>query len=209
MTRPAFELADIVRAQGSRFLERYGSGMDFQQRKAFRAILSCRTSALGGHVDVCPQCGYQTHSFNSCRNRSCPKCQARSRRGWNCGAGTRSAWHFLFSCCLHRAPRAQWAGTRKSASVLQPLIHRQCRHDVGGRSRPQASGCRNRNSQHPPYLGPESAVASAHPLCDSTGRPRTGSPTLDPSALPVLSAEKGSEPRVSREVPSWPEASLP
>ena len=39
MTRPAFELADILRAQGSRFLERYGSGIDFQQMKAFRAIL--------------------------------------------------------------------------------------------------------------------------------------------------------------------------
>ena len=82
MTRPAFELADILRAQGSRFLERYGSGIDFQQMKAFRAILSCRTSALGGHVDVCPQCGYEANSFNSCRNRSCPKCQARSRRRW-------------------------------------------------------------------------------------------------------------------------------
>ncbi len=82
MTQPAFELADIDSAQGSRFLERYRSGMDFQQRKAFRAILNCRTSALGGHVDICPQCGYETHSFNSCRNRSCPKCQAGLRRGW-------------------------------------------------------------------------------------------------------------------------------
>lgn len=82
MTRPAFELADILRAQGSRFLERDGSGIDFQQMKAFRAILSCRTSALGGHIDVCPKCGYEANSFNSCRNRSCPKCQARSRRRW-------------------------------------------------------------------------------------------------------------------------------
>jgi hypothetical protein len=82
MTRPALELADILRAQGGRYLERYGSGMDFQQLKAFRAIQSCRTAALGGHLDVCPKCGHETNSYNSCRNRSCPKCQAGSRQRW-------------------------------------------------------------------------------------------------------------------------------
>ncbi len=82
MTRPAFEVADILRVQGSRFLERYGSGLDYQQLKALRAIRSCRTSALGGHIDVCPKCGRKANSFNSCRNRSCPKCQAQSRRRW-------------------------------------------------------------------------------------------------------------------------------
>lgn len=82
MSRPAIEVADIIRAQGSRFLEKYGSGIDFEQLKAFRAIRSCRASALGGHIDVCPSCGYETHSFNSCRNRNCPKCQAGLRRRW-------------------------------------------------------------------------------------------------------------------------------
>ena len=47
MTRPTFEVADILRAQGDRFLDRYRSGFDFQQLKAFRAILRCRTAALG------------------------------------------------------------------------------------------------------------------------------------------------------------------
>jgi len=48
MTRPTLEVADILRAQGDRFLDRYRSSFDFQQLKAFRAIQRCRTAALGG-----------------------------------------------------------------------------------------------------------------------------------------------------------------
>jgi len=82
MTRPTLEVADILRVQGDRFLERYRSSFDFQQLKAFRAIQRCRTAALGGHRDACPSCGYQAISYNSCRNRHCPKCQAQARERW-------------------------------------------------------------------------------------------------------------------------------
>jgi len=82
MSRPALEVADILRAQGDHFLDRYRSSFDFQQHKAFRAIQHCRTAALGGHLDVCPQCGRQEISYNSCRNRSCPKCQTQTRQRW-------------------------------------------------------------------------------------------------------------------------------
>jgi hypothetical protein len=83
MNRPAVEVADILRAQGNRFLDRYQKSFDFQQFKAFRAIQRCRTAALGGHIDTCPGCGYQTGiSYNSCRNRHCPKCQAQARERW-------------------------------------------------------------------------------------------------------------------------------
>jgi hypothetical protein len=82
MTRPTLEVADILRAHGDRFLDRYRSSFDFQQLKAFRAIQRCRTAALGGHRDACPRCGYQAISYNSCRNRHCPKCQAQARERW-------------------------------------------------------------------------------------------------------------------------------
>jgi hypothetical protein len=82
MTRPAVEVADILRVQGQRFLDRYRASFDFQQLKAFRALLNCRTAALGGHLDACPQCGFQAISYNSCRNRHCPKCQAQARERW-------------------------------------------------------------------------------------------------------------------------------
>ena len=53
-----------------------------QQRKAFDDIRACRTAALGGHLDQCDQCGHCAISYNSCRNRSCPKCQAAARAQW-------------------------------------------------------------------------------------------------------------------------------
>lgn len=50
--------------------------------KAIRAITACRTSALGGHIDVCDECGHTKPSYNSCRNRHCPKCQALAKERW-------------------------------------------------------------------------------------------------------------------------------
>ena len=82
MNRPAVEVADILRAQGDRFLDRHTKSFSFQQLKAFRAIQHCRTGALGGHLDACSRCGYQAISYNSCRNRHCPKCQAKAREQW-------------------------------------------------------------------------------------------------------------------------------
>jgi hypothetical protein len=83
MSRPAVEVADILRAQGNHFLDRYESSVDFQQLKALRAIQRCRTAALGGHIDACSKCGYQAAiSYNSCRNRHCPKCQTQARERW-------------------------------------------------------------------------------------------------------------------------------
>ena len=66
MSRPAVEVADILRAQGSRFLDRYRASFGYQKLKAFRAIQNCRTAALGGHLDACLNCGQQAISYNSC-----------------------------------------------------------------------------------------------------------------------------------------------
>ena len=82
MTRPTLEVADILRAHGDRFLDRYRSSFGYQQLKAFRAIQRCRTAALGGHRDACLRCGYRAISYNSCRNRHCPKCQTQARERW-------------------------------------------------------------------------------------------------------------------------------
>lgn len=56
--------------------------MTTAQAKAVRAIVSCRTAALGGHVEECDGCGYQLISYNSCRNRHCPKCQSLEKARW-------------------------------------------------------------------------------------------------------------------------------
>jgi hypothetical protein len=82
MTRPLLEVADIVRAQGNRFIENHCRWVHWTHRKVLRAIARCRTAALGGHRDQCPRCGYRTISFNSCRDRHCPKCQSGARDKW-------------------------------------------------------------------------------------------------------------------------------
>ena len=72
------ELADIFRIHGKRL-----DGLNAQQRRVVAAILSCRTAALGGHVRECDRgCGYQEISYNSCRDRHCPKCQGLERVRW-------------------------------------------------------------------------------------------------------------------------------
>ena len=77
---PRFELADIVR--------QYRAGLEQEvhlspgQRRVLTDIGQCRTAKLGGHLDVCVACGYEHPSYNSCRNRHCPKCQALAQQKW-------------------------------------------------------------------------------------------------------------------------------
>lgn len=82
MNRPPWEVADVVRAGGPAFIHHCLSRFDRQHRKVLNAIQRCRTAALGGHVDECSRCGLRTISYNSCRNRHCPKCQANARHRW-------------------------------------------------------------------------------------------------------------------------------
>ncbi len=82
MRRPTLEVADIIRAQGKRFIENNRSWLRWPHLKVMRAIERCRTAALGGHRDRCERCGHTAISFNSCRNRHCPKCQTNAREKW-------------------------------------------------------------------------------------------------------------------------------
>jgi len=82
MNRPPLEVADIVRAQGNRFIHNSCRWIHWSHCKVLQAIARCRTAALGGHRDQCPRCGYRAISFNSCRNRHCPKCQSGARDQW-------------------------------------------------------------------------------------------------------------------------------
>jgi hypothetical protein len=76
--RPALELAEVVRRHGSRL----GEDLSGEQQRILRAIVSCRTAALGGHAETCDQCQYRRLAYNSCRNRHCPKCQASACAQW-------------------------------------------------------------------------------------------------------------------------------
>jgi predicted Zn-ribbon and HTH transcriptional regulator len=75
-----YELADIFRQHGERY--RATRRLPRQQLRVMRAIELCRTSALGGHAEKCSRCDYARNSYNSCRDRHCPKCQGADRFKW-------------------------------------------------------------------------------------------------------------------------------
>jgi Putative transposase/Transposase zinc-binding domain len=82
MSRPPLEVADLIRTAGTAFLERNRRWLRWKHVKVLLAIARCRTAALGGHLDECTRCGHRAISYNSCRNRHCPKCQISARERW-------------------------------------------------------------------------------------------------------------------------------
>jgi len=82
MPRQALEVADIFRHFGPAFRDQHGAALAGARRRAVIAIESCRTAALGGHVERCGECGHQRIAYDSCRNRNCPKCQGLARAQW-------------------------------------------------------------------------------------------------------------------------------
>jgi Putative transposase/Transposase zinc-binding domain len=82
MSRPTLEVADIIRQAGNSYVERNRSHLAWAHLKVLRAIQNCRTAALGGHLDRCSRCSHRAISYNSCRNRHCPKCQTHARDQW-------------------------------------------------------------------------------------------------------------------------------
>lgn len=80
--RSSLEVADVFRSHGPAYRESHGQSMPLRQLRAMRAIEVCRTAALGGHVDRCDHCGTLRVSYNSCRNRHCPKCQSLDKERW-------------------------------------------------------------------------------------------------------------------------------
>ena len=80
--RPALEVADIVRAHGDEFRQAHAASLSPSQKRVLRAIETCRTATLGGHLERCDQCGHERNAYNSCGNRHCPKCQALARAKW-------------------------------------------------------------------------------------------------------------------------------
>lgn len=80
MARATHEVADVIRLFGDP-LSREG-GVTPARRRVMRALLACRTSVLGGHVESCDNCDYRRIAYNSCRNRHCPKCQGSRQAKW-------------------------------------------------------------------------------------------------------------------------------
>ena len=115
----AVEVQDVLRAHGEEFLATHA--LTPQQRKAYGAMLSCRTAELGGHVDRCEGCGHELISYNSCRNRHCPKCQAMRREQWvareGCDLLDVGYWHVVFTV-PHELGCVFWRNQREMYNLL-------------------------------------------------------------------------------------------
>ena len=80
VSRPRFEVADVFRAFGQAY--RASHALSSEQAKVFDAILACRTVTLGGHLDVCTECGFEQPACDSCRDRHCSECQSLAAVRW-------------------------------------------------------------------------------------------------------------------------------
>jgi hypothetical protein len=124
MSRPTVEVADLLRAQGDRFYSQ-NRWLSYQHLTVLRAITRCRTAALGGHIDTCPGCGYEGGvSYNSCRNRHCPKCQAQARQRWISARG-REVLPVPYFHVVFTLPHELNALCARNARVLYDLLF-QC-----------------------------------------------------------------------------------
>src|SRR5437660_283078 len=128
MSRPPLEVADIVRAAGEGFIERNRHWLHWKHIKVLRAIRRCRTAALGGHLDECMRCGHRVPiSYNSCRDRHCPKCQTAARDRWIAARQkellpTRYL-HIVFTLPGRLTPLGQ---PKTFAAWLRPLHRQDC-----------------------------------------------------------------------------------
>jgi hypothetical protein len=82
LSRPELEVAEIFRGHGAAWRRAHAGHLSLGQLKVMSAVESCRTAALGGHVERCEGCGYTRIAYNSCRNRHCPKCQGAAAEVW-------------------------------------------------------------------------------------------------------------------------------
>jgi predicted Zn-ribbon and HTH transcriptional regulator len=117
--RPRLEVADIFRAASGAYCDSYVPTPE--QRKVIVAIERCRTAKLGGHVDVCQKCGHERPSYNSCRNRHCPKCQSLAQARWIARRQDRviptKYFHVVFTL-----PEALRALTRTNPEAIYALL---------------------------------------------------------------------------------------
>lgn len=106
-----FDIADIVRAHRARLESVYT--LSPEQKRVLTDIANCRTAALGGHLDCCTSCGYEHPSYNSCRNRHCPKCQALAQEKWIAEQQARMLdvkhFHVVFTLPAELRPLAAFA----------------------------------------------------------------------------------------------------
>ena len=199
--RPRHEVAEIFqRYQWSLGSECQGSGppWSWEQRAIVDRITTCRTARLGGHIDACDACGHQRVSYNSCRNRHCPKCQGSAQTTW---LEARQAdvlpvpyAHVVFTIPQLLAPLAL-----QNQKVVYDLLLRssaQTLQEVA--NNPKHLGARLGFFRHPTYLGPDAHPPSARALRRAGGWTERGRTHVAGVPARLLPARPRVEPALPR-----------
>ena len=165
--------------------------------KVLHAIERCRTAALGGHRDQCDRCGHQAISYNSCRNRHCPKCQTNAREKW-LAARQRELlpvgyYHLVFSL-PHALVPLMWQNKKL---LFKLLFEASAATMLEVAADPKHLGA-ELGFLSVLHTGPDLTMSSTRPLRGPRRRLITGPATLDPIASKILPAGEGLEPGVSR-----------
>ena len=118
MGRPRLEVADVFRAHGAAWRKANAGHVGLGQLKVMSAIETCRTAALGGHVERCEDCAHERVAYNSCRNRHCPKCRGAAARQW---LAEREERNFCAGSLLSRRASRCRLRSARSRSRTRPL----------------------------------------------------------------------------------------
>src|SRR5712691_9946630 len=199
MSRPLLEVADIIRAAGEAFIERNRHWLRWKHVKVLRAIQRCRTAALGGHLDECTRCGHRAISFNSCRDRHCPKCQTAARERW-IAARRRELLptrylHVVFTLPSRLAPLVL-----QNKKVIYGLLFRTSAEtllEVGRDPRHLGAEIGFFSVLH---MEPAAQPSSACPLCRARRRPLTRSHPLGALTRQLLPSQESAAQSLSRQV---------
>ena len=161
--RPPLEVADIFRAAGPAWRAAHAGHISLAQLKVMSAIETCRTAALGGHVEGCEDCGHVRIAYNSCRNRHCPKCQAAAAREWLAAREADLLAGRLFPCRLHRPGRGRRYRLPQQGGGLRSAVPGGGGDHAHDRCRPASSRRAHRHHRRPPHLGFGDDASSTHP----------------------------------------------
>src|SRR5271169_2786550 len=209
MIRPPLEVADLVRAAGTAFLERNRHWIRWAHIKVLLAIARCRTAALGGHIDECSRCGHRaTISYNSCRNRHCPKCQTGARELW-LEARRRELLPspYVMSSSLCLSSWRPWLCRTKRSSMICYSVPVQ---KLSSRSPaiPDVSGPRSASSV---CCIPGTRSCSFIPMFTVSSLPAGSRSTIRDGSIPpsLLSSPPGAASRVSWQIRRRPQVRLP
>ena len=161
----------IARAHGEAFKRQHA--LSEAQRKVLRAVSACRTSVLGGRVDVCVGCGHEKTMFNSCRNRHCPACQAMTSARWMATRMKRllptDYFHVVFT-----VPDDLLNGiAMKNRQLFFEAMFAAASPDAAGSGqRREAAGCAGRLHRRAAHLDPRLALPPPPALHRHRRRPR-------------------------------------